>query len=104
LRLLKRSFNHMKQELTDAISALNDEVADSQGKLESIKTYLEGLPDVVATAVQKALEAADADEATAAEQVNAARETFSNSVDETLASINENPAPTETPVEEPPVE
>lgn len=103
----------MSQKLTDSVNALIEETADTNGKLESIRTFLTGVPDLVASAVAGALEAANVDDDTAATQIDEARAAISDKVDETLAAIEANPAPgdepappaeEEPPVEEPPVE
>lgn len=85
----------MRQSLTDSINALNAEVTDSQGKLASIKTFIEGVPALAAAAVADALAANDVEEDAAAASVEAARQAVSDGVDDTLAAINANPAPGE---------
>lgn len=81
----------MNQKLNDAITALADEVSDSQGKLDSIRTFVQGVPELVAVAVREALAEANVEEAAAADAVDSARQAVSDSVDTTLAAIEANP-------------
>ncbi len=89
----------MNQKLKDSVDALVEEVSESNGKLESIRTFLEGVPDLVATAVETALAAADVDSETAAAQVDEAREAVSDNVDATLAAIDANRGKNEEPLD-----
>lgn len=80
----------MNDKLQTAIDDLTAEVADSQGKLASIRTFIEGVPGLVATAVQTALEAAAVEESQAADLIDQARTTMSDNVDQALSAISEN--------------
>lgn len=85
----------MNEALQTAVTDLVAEVQDSTGKLASIKTYLEGVPELVATAVAEALAAHDVAATEAAATIANARTTVSDSVDAALAAINANPGPGE---------
>jgi hypothetical protein len=76
--------------LNDAVTALVAEVAESKGKLESIKTFVEGVPALVGTAVADALAAAAAGEADAVKLVEAATASISDEVDAVFTAIDAN--------------
>lgn len=100
---LRKDTNEMGEALRASVDALVAEVAESNGKLESVKAFLVGLPDLVAAAVADALAAANVEEAEAAAQIDAARQAISDEVDAVEAAINAEPAPApEVPAEEPP--
>jgi hypothetical protein len=82
----------MNDKLRTAIDGLTAEVAESNGKLESIKTFVAGVPALVAAAVETALANAEVDAETAATEIDAARQSVSDNVDATLAAIDANPA------------
>ncbi len=77
-------------ELTDAVAALIAEVADSTTKLDSIRTFIEGVPALVQTAVAEALANANVEATAAAAAVAEATAAVSGKVDETLAAIDAN--------------
>lgn len=81
----------MNDKLTAAIAALTAETADTNGKLASIRTFVMGVPALVASAVETALANADVDQETAATEIAAATDAISQNVDRTLAAIDENP-------------
>jgi hypothetical protein len=83
----------MNDKLRTAIDALTAEVADSNGKLNSIRTFVAGIPALVAAAVETALANADVDAETAATEIAAATDAVSQNVDQTLAAIDQNPTP-----------
>lgn len=85
----------MSEALKASVDALVAEVAESNGKLESVRVFLVGLPDLVAAAVADALEAANVEAAEAAIQIDAARNEISSKVDAVEAAISANPAPGE---------
>jgi hypothetical protein len=89
-QLALKGIADMNDQLKTAVDDLVAETQDANGKLESIKTYLHGVPDLVATAVETALANVNADESAAAEQIEAARSTISSSVDATLDAIQAN--------------
>jgi hypothetical protein len=83
----------MNDKLRTAIDALTAEVADSNGKLASIRTFVQGIPALVASAVETALANAEVDAETAATEIAAATDAVSANVDATLAAIDQNPTP-----------
>lgn len=91
----------MNDKLQKAKDELLAETADTRGKLNSIRTFIRGVPALVAAAVETALANANVDEETAATEIDAARQSLSDDVDATLAAIDETPAPEEA--ELPPV-
>jgi ABC-type transporter Mla subunit MlaD len=76
--------------LADAVAALVAEVTESTDKLDSVATFIEGVPDLVAQAVADALAAQAAGEATAAELIETARAAISDKVDEVFDAIDAN--------------
>jgi hypothetical protein len=82
----------MNDKLRAAIDGLTAEVADSNGKLNSIRTFVQGVPALVAAAVETALANANVDEETAATEIAAATDAVSQNVDATLDAIDQNPA------------
>jgi hypothetical protein len=82
----------MNDKLRAAIDGLTAEVADSNGKLNSIRTFVQGVPALVAAAVETALANAQVDEETAATEIAAATDAVSQNVDATLGAIDQNPA------------
>lgn len=84
--------NKQMTALKDAVEKLVAEVADTSGKLESVKTFIEGVPALVGTAVADALAAAAAGEADAAALVEAATASISDKVDAVVAAIDATPA------------
>lgn len=85
------------QKLDDAVQALVAETAETNGKLDSIETFVRGVPELVATAVADALANANVADDAAADAIDAARAAISDKVDETLDAINANPAPGDQP-------
>lgn len=94
--IILRGIRKMSQ-LTDAVAALLAEVTDSTTKLDSIETFIKGVPDLVAAAVATALENANVEAQTAAAQVDQARDAISGKVDEALAAIDANTLPEPQP-------
>lgn len=93
----------MFEQLNAALVALNAEVAKDRDALASVRTYVAGIPELVAQAVSTALANAGADEATAVDQINAARDAMAASVNDTLAAVTANtPAPAIQPVPDAP--
>lgn len=86
----------MNDKLQASVDQLVAETQESQGKLASIRTYLTGIPALVAAAVAQALSNANVDDETAAGEIDQARQTISDSVDQTLSAIDANPAPGDT--------
>lgn len=95
VRKLTKEVETMSEALKTAVDQLVAETQDSKGKLDSITTFIQGVPALVATAVTAALEAANVDEADAVGIIDQATQTISDSVDSALAAINANPAPGE---------
>jgi hypothetical protein len=95
LETLTKETKMQNAKLAAAIAAMQEEVTDSTGKLASIKAAILGMPALVAAAVASALAEANVDDDAAADLVDQARQTMSDSVDDTLAAINANPAPGE---------
>ena len=93
---LKGGLEAMNQKLSDAVAALIATTNDETTKLDSITTYVKGVPDVVAAAVRDALAAANVDEETAAAQIEAQRTAIAAKVDDTLAAVSANTPPTDT--------
>lgn len=89
---MAEGLDDMNLKLTAAIRALQEEVTDSTGKLESIRTYLQGVPSLVAAAVAQALADANVSEDEAATAIEEARQTASDAVDSTMLAIVTNPA------------
>lgn len=82
----------MNDKLRAAIDGLTAEVTDSNGKLNSIRTFVIGVPALVAAAVETALANANVDAETAATEIAAATDAVSSNVDATLSAIDANPA------------
>lgn len=82
----------MNDKLRTALDALTAEVAESNGKLNSIRTFVRGVPALVASAVETALANANVEAETAATEIAAATDAVSQNVDATLEAIDENPA------------
>lgn len=77
--------------LQDAVTALQATVAAEQTAFASIKSYVAGVPALVAAAVSEALAQVDGiDETAAAAAVDAARTTLTNDVVTTLQAIEAN--------------
>ncbi len=94
-QLIER-FCKMNERLAKALDDLTSEVADSNGKLDSIKAAVENFPNVVAEAVADALEQAELDADEAASIIDAAREAVSDRVDSVLAAVETNPGGDDT--------
>lgn len=77
----------MRTELTGAVATLIATTAEEVTELGSILVYVQGQPDLIAAAVQKALDAAGVDEVTAAAQIEQARSDAKSSVDAVLAAV-----------------
>lgn len=77
----------MNTNLSSAVAALAASVAPLKDQLDSIETYVRGVPEIVATAVAEALAAADVAADEAAELVNNARSTIEAEVGEALGAI-----------------
>jgi hypothetical protein len=99
----------MNTKLEAALAANNEGTARIVGKLGSIKTFIQGVPALVAAAVADALAQHDVEEAAAADTINQAEATAEAAVDDALSAIDANPAPEDTggsvvdaPVEEAP--
>jgi len=87
---------HMSR-LSDAVAALIAEAEQQRTQLASITAYVQGVPELGATAVSQALASVQTvDEAAIASAVDAARQTISDSTDAALAAIAANTAPLQT--------
>jgi hypothetical protein len=91
----------MSEKLKAAVEALITEVSDSTTKLESIRTFIVGVPALVGAAVADALANEDVEDDAAADAVTAATEAVSVKVDEALAAIDANTPPVEPQPEQP---
>lgn len=82
--------------LTDATDALIAEVTDSTTKLDSIETFIRGVPALVSAAVTQALADANVADDAAAAAVEQATSEISGKVDEALGAIDANTPPEPT--------
>lgn len=88
---IDRRIKHMNDKLQTSIDALVADTAATQGKLSSVLTFIQGVPDLVAAAVAQALSNANVADETAAAEVDSARQTIDDSVDQVLSAIDQNP-------------
>lgn len=79
--------------LSEALAALTLEAEEQRTQLASVVQYIQGVPNLVAAAVQDALAGAGVDDAAAAAAINSARQTISDGTDAALAAIAANRLP-----------
>ena len=74
--------------LTEALEALQAEVDDSSAKLDTVLTFLQDVPALVAAAVTEALAAANVEAAEAAALIAAATSAISDKVDAVFDEVD----------------